>query len=118
MHYAMVYELKTDGYRTGLVIEAPIDEGKVYRLGQRDSGGCVRLSPDHAKQLFNKVRNSTRGRVPVFAVNRRGSTDLSGKAKRNKAGKLILQDGYRALLIVENYDGEDDVVGSISDYNR
>lgn len=112
MHFAMFYDVKVDKYPTGLAIHAAIGEEKVNRLGRRDSGGCIRLDPRHAEELFNRVRNTTRGRVPVFRVDERGTTDLRGNIERTKAGRPVLRDGYRALLLVENYGGEDVVLGS------
>jgi L,D-transpeptidase catalytic domain len=118
MHHAMFLDLKTHGYRTGVAIHEAVGEDKVYMLGRRDSAGCIRLSPEHAKQLFDKVQNTTHGRIPVIATDERGSTSTTGKAKRTKSGKLVLRSGYRALLVVENYDGEGEVVSSATDYGH
>ncbi len=118
MHYAMFYDLQTNGNLTGLAIHAAMGAEKIRRLGKRDSAGCVRLSPSHAKELFFKIRNTTQGRVPAFAKNERGSTDRWGKAERDHAGSLVLQDGYKAILFVENYDGRDDLAGPVVAYTN
>ena len=97
---------------------AAVGKDKIRRLGRRDSAGCIRLAPKNAKELFYKIRNTTQGRVPAFAQNERGSTDRWGRAQRDEAGTLILQDGYRALLFVENYDGRDEVVGPVVAYTH
>jgi lipoprotein-anchoring transpeptidase ErfK/SrfK len=118
MHYAMFYDLTNNGTQSGLAIHAAVGADKIRRLGRRDSAGCIRLAPKNAKELFYKIRNTTQGRVPAFAVNERGSTDRWGKAQRDEGGTLILQDGYRALLFVENYDGRDEVIGPIVSYSH
>ena len=118
MHYAMFYDLTNNGKQSGLAIHAAVGKDKIRRLGRRDSAGCIRLGPKNAKELFYKIRNTTQGRVPAFAVNERGSTDRWGKAQRDEGGTLILQDGYRALLFVENYDGRDEVIGPIVSYSH
>ena len=118
MHYAMFYDLQTNGAKSGIAIHAAIGQSKIDRLGKRDSAGCIRLAPRNAKELFYKVQNTTRGEVPVLAVNDRNSTDRWGKAERNDAGALVLQDGYRALLYVENFDGRKETVGPVVAYTH
>ena len=118
MHHAMFLDLKTHGFGTGVAIHEAVGADKVDRLGRRDSAGCIRLSPEHAKELFDKVHGTTRGRIPVIGVDARGSTDTSGKIQRNKAGKPIFRNGYRALLIVEDYDGDGDVLSSADEYTH
>jgi len=118
MHYAMFYDMLTNGNRSGIAIHAAIGQSKIDRLGRRDSAGCIRLSPRNAKELFLKVQNTTRGEVPVLSMNDRKSTDRWGKAERNEAGSLVLQDGYRALLYVENFDGRQETVGPVVAYTH
>ncbi|NOT40870.1 MAG: L,D-transpeptidase family protein [Alphaproteobacteria bacterium] len=118
MHYAMFYDLKNNGNASGLAIHAAMGKNKVRRLGKRDSAGCVRLSPANAKELFFKIKNTTKGRVPSFAVNENGSTDRWGKVEKTADGTLMLQDGYRAVLLVENFDGRDEVVGPVVAYTN
>jgi lipoprotein-anchoring transpeptidase ErfK/SrfK len=118
MHYAMFYDLMNNGNQSGLAIHAAVGGDKIRKLGRRDSAGCVRLAPKNAKELFYKVRNTTQGRVPMLAVNERGSTDRWGRAQLDDTGALRLQDGYRALLFVENYDGRDELVGPVVAYTH
>jgi lipoprotein-anchoring transpeptidase ErfK/SrfK len=118
MHYAMFYDLMNNGRQSGLAIHAAIGADKVRRLGRRDSAGCVRLSPKSAKELFYKVRNTTQGRVPVLALNDRGSTDRWGRVQHDETGTMLLQDGYRALVFVENYDGRDELVSPVVAYTN
>lgn len=118
MHYAMFYDLMNNGNQSGLAIHAAIGADKIRKLGRRDSAGCVRLAPKAAKELFYKVRNTTQGRVPVLAINERGSTDRWGRVAYDPAGSMLLQDGYRAVLFVENYDGRDELVGPVVAYTH
>ncbi len=118
MHYAMFYDLMNNGRQSGLAIHAAIGADKVRKLGRRDSAGCVRLSPKNAKELFYKVRNTTQGRVPVLALNDRGSTDRWGRVQHDENGTMLLQDGYRALVFVENYDGRDDLLNPVVAYTN
>ena len=115
MHYAMFYDLQNNGNMSGLAIHAA-HGSKVARLGRRDSAGCVRLSPANAKELFYKVKSTTKGRVPSLSINQNGSTDRWGRVEKTADGTILLQDGYRALLLVENYDGRDEVVGPVVSY--
>jgi len=116
MHYAMFYDMMNNGRQTGLAIHAAIGKSKIDRLGRRDSAGCVRLAPKNAKELFYKVQTATRGRVPVLAVNERGSTDRWGRVQRDETGAMMLQDGYRAVLFVENFDGREEISGPVVAY--
>jgi lipoprotein-anchoring transpeptidase ErfK/SrfK len=118
MHYAMFYDLMNNGRQSGLAIHAAIGDDKIRRLGKRDSAGCIRLSPKHAKELFYKIRNTTQGRVPAFALNEKGSTDRWGAVVRDETGVMMLQDGYRAVLLVENYDGRDEIMGPVVAYTN
>jgi lipoprotein-anchoring transpeptidase ErfK/SrfK len=118
MHHAMFYDLKNNGNLSGLAIHAAVGASKIRKLGKRDSAGCIRLSPKNAAELFYKIKNTTKGRVPSFALNERGSTDRWGRIELDAAGTPILQDGYRAVLLVENYDGRDEIAGSVVAYTN
>jgi hypothetical protein len=116
MHYAMFYDLLNNGHQAGLAIHAVSGKDKIERLGRRDSAGCIRLAPKNAKELFYKVRNTTQGRVPVLALNERGSTDRWGRVEVDETGAMVLQDGYRALVFVENFDGRDELMSPVVAY--
>jgi lipoprotein-anchoring transpeptidase ErfK/SrfK len=118
MHYAMFYDLMNNGRQSGLAIHAAVGKSKIRRLGKRDSAGCIRLDPKHAKELFYKIQNTTRGQVPVLAMNERQSTDRWGRVLRDEAGAVLLQDGYRAVVFVENYDGREEIVGPVVAYTN
>jgi hypothetical protein len=116
MHYAMFYDLLNNGHQAGLAIHAVSGKDKIEALGRRDSAGCIRLAPKHAKELFYKVRNTTQGKVPVLALGERGSTDRWGRVEVDETGAMILQDGYRALVFVENFDGRDELMSPVVAY--
>jgi lipoprotein-anchoring transpeptidase ErfK/SrfK len=116
MPYAMFFDMRRNGYPTGLAIHAAASASKIARLGRRDSGGCVRLSPKNAKELFYKIKNTTAGMVPIFAE-QRGSTDRWGKVARDGNGNIRLTEGYKALLMVEDFDGRG-MVGPVVAYTH
>jgi hypothetical protein len=116
MHYAMFYDFLNNGRQSGLAIHAVSGQDKIRKLGRRDSAGCIRLAPKQAKELFYKVRNTTQGRVPVLAVNERGSTDRWGRVEVDETGTMLLQDGYRVLVFVENFDGRDELMSPVVAY--
>ncbi len=118
MPYAMFYDLQNNGNMSGLAIHAVVGRSKIARLGRRDSAGCVRLSPANAKELFFKIKNTMKGRVPSLVINENGSTDRWGRVEKAADGTMMLQDGYRAVLLVENYDGRDEVVGPVVAYTN
>ena len=118
MHHAMFYDLMNNGRVSGLAIHAAIGKDKIKALGKRDSAGCIRLSPQHAKELFYKIRNTTQGRVPVLEVNERGSTNRWGRVQHDEAGTMMMQDGYRAVLFVENFDGREEIMGPVVAYTN
>jgi lipoprotein-anchoring transpeptidase ErfK/SrfK len=105
MPFAMFFDLEYDHIPTGYAIHAAGIAADAEALGTRASAGCVRLHPEHAKQLFEKIRKEMWGKIPVFAYdNETNSTSLTGEAKRNKSGKLVFRKGYKVLLIVEDFD--------------
>ena len=118
MHYAMFYDLMNNGAQSGLAIHAAVGASKIARLGKRDSAGCIRLSPKNAAELFYKVRNTLKGRVPVLAMNEKGSTDRWGRVQHDQSGAMMLQDGYRAVLFVENFDGREGISGPVVAYTN
>lgn len=68
--------------------------GTEGKLGQRASGGCVRMHPDKAPLLFKAVLSAGKGLVP--AMNR------DGTLAKTKAGDTIRKIAYKTLYIVEN----------------
>lgn len=104
MPWTMFFDWIENGHQTGYAIHAA-GRSKVKQLGTRASGGCVRLSPENAKLLFNTIRKSYAGLVPVFAMSG-DSTSTVGRPARLADGSMELTYGYRVLLHIEDYAGE------------
>lgn len=68
--------------------------GTENKLGQRASGGCVRMHPDKAPIIFKAVQQAGQGLIPV--INR------DGTLARTAAGDIIRKIGYKTLYIVQN----------------
>jgi lipoprotein-anchoring transpeptidase ErfK/SrfK len=107
MPYAMFFNWEQNGYQTGLAIHAA-SGGDINLLGQRASAGCVRLAPENARLLFNLIRGQYKGLAPKFAYDKRTATmDNNGLLLHDKNGKIVFGDGYKVLVFVENYGGDD-----------
>ena len=92
------------GRQTGVALHSA--SSHVAELGSRASGGCVRLPPEKAAELFERFRASEQGMVPVFAydaAHRRTSGD--GVILHDTSGRPVLTPGYRVLLFIEDYPG-------------
>jgi lipoprotein-anchoring transpeptidase ErfK/SrfK len=112
MPYAMFFNWEQNGYQTGLAIHGASGED-VALLGQRASAGCVRLAPENARLLFNMIRSQYKGEAPKFAYNKRTATMANdGLLLHDKNGKIVYADGYKVLVFIENYGG-DDVVAAL-----
>jgi lipoprotein-anchoring transpeptidase ErfK/SrfK len=106
MPYAMFFNWVHDGDQTGLAIHGASGEDLAL-LGTRASAGCIRLAPENAKELFNLVRTKYKGEVPRFAYDTKTSTmSNDGILWHDRNGNLRLTNGYRVLVIVENFGGE------------
>lgn len=70
--------------------------GTENKLGQRASGGCVRLHPNVAPVIYKAVQDAGQGLVPVIARN--------GDLKKTPAGDTIRKIGFKTLVIVENVE--------------
>jgi len=68
--------------------------GTEGKLGQRASGGCVRMHPNYAPVIFKAVSAAGMGLIPK--INRDGTV-----AKTSK-GDIIREQGYKTLVIVQN----------------
>ncbi len=104
MPNAMFFNWQRGGIQTGLAIHAATGDD-VARLGQRASAGCVHLSPENARTLFNLVKAEYRGQVPRFAIDASDTMSSKGKFSRRADGSLRMADGYRVLIDIENYGG-------------
>lgn len=104
MPFAMFLNATIKGRQTGVALHSATTH--VAELGSRASGGCVRLPPEKAAELFERFRASEQGMVPVFAYDaphRRTSGD--GVILHDTSGRPVLTPGYRVLLFIEDYPG-------------
>jgi L,D-transpeptidase catalytic domain len=105
MPNAMFFDWRIEGRTSGLAIHGTDDEG-VKELGQRASHGCIRLSPENARTLFELIRDNYRGRVPVFSVDpRTGTMSTTGDFVRDEAGDVKMTRGYKVLVYIEDFGG-------------
>ncbi|HKY19070.1 MAG TPA: L,D-transpeptidase [Rhizomicrobium sp.] len=103
MPHAMFFDWTYKGKRTGLAIHAA--SGKdIAKLGSRASGGCVHLAPENAATLYGLVQ-SYRGEAPRPAHQTNGTSNR-GVFLSNDTGALKLADGYRVLVMIEDYGGD------------
>jgi hypothetical protein len=106
MPYAMFLNWVTNGTPTGLAIHAAVGN-EISKLGARASSGCIRLPPEAARTLFMLVRAHYRGLAPRFAIDPRTRTmSNDGVLLRNARGDVELARGYKVLVFIENYGGE------------
>jgi lipoprotein-anchoring transpeptidase ErfK/SrfK len=112
MPYAMFFNWQVGGQQTGLAIHAAHGPD-VALLGSRASAGCVRLAPENAAMLFNLIKTQYRGLAPRFAVDRRTATmSNQGLLMHDEQGRIQLAEGYKVLVFIENYGG-DNVVAAV-----
>ena len=106
MPYAMFFNWQQGGLQTGLAIHGATGDD-VALLGQRASAGCVRLAPENAALLFNLIKTQYRGLAPRFAIDRRtASMSNDGLLMHDALGRVQYADGYKVLVFIENYGGE------------
>jgi lipoprotein-anchoring transpeptidase ErfK/SrfK len=106
MPHAMFFNWIDHGYQTGLAIHgaAPQD---IKFLGARSSAGCIHLAPQNAALLFNLIRTQYKGQVPKFAYDKHTATMANdGVLMHDSKGNLEMANGYKVLVYIENYDGE------------
>lgn len=109
MPWAMFWDAEFEHKLTGYAIHGAGTEEDVANLGERASAGCIRLHPEHARELFLKIQAEAWGRVPAFVYDEEtDSTSLKGEAVTRSDGRLVLRRGYKVLLVVENFDGGPD----------
>jgi hypothetical protein len=107
MPYAMFFNWVDRGRQTGLAIHGADGADEIAVLGKRASAGCVRLAPENAKTLFQLIRGRYYGLAPRFAYDRRtGTMSNDGILLHDPTGHVQLADGYKVLVFIENYGGE------------
>ncbi|MEI9888045.1 MAG: L,D-transpeptidase family protein [Rhizomicrobium sp.] len=96
-------------YRTkmsGVALHAAIGGHERAMIGRRASGGCVRLPIAKANRLYHRFLAESRGQVPVFTFDEaRGTTNTAGTAAHDPTGNIVLADGLKVLVVIENYAG-------------
>lgn len=112
MPYAMFFNYMERGYQSGIAIHS---SGNTHAalLGQRASAGCIRLGPQQAEMLFRLVKKHFKGDVPRFVMDENTQTmSKTGTLARTDAGEVDRFAGYRVLVMVENYGGENNLMVS------
>ena len=105
MPYAMFFNWENQGYQTGLAIHAATGND-IAKLGDRASAGCVHISPEHAKLLYQLIRGDYKGQVPRFAYDKTSHTMSNhGAMMRDAKGNLMMADGYKVLVDIEDFSG-------------
>jgi lipoprotein-anchoring transpeptidase ErfK/SrfK len=106
MPYAMFFNWVDHGTATGLAIHGTSVDGEGL-LGMRASAGCIRLSKDNARTLFNIIKENFKGQAPKFAFDKYSSTLMNnGLLVHDSAGNVELTPGYSVLVYVDDYGGE------------
>ncbi len=102
MPHAMFFDWDYRHRKTGYAIHAA-GRSTERRLGRRASGGCVRLSRAHAKQLFERIRSGRyNGDIPEFPFDEtEGLTARDGRLVRDENGQPVLKSGYKVLLVID-----------------
>jgi hypothetical protein len=111
MPWAMFLNYTIHGHLAGVALHSGI--GHVAMLGQRASGGCVRMPPEKAEYYFRKFKAEEYGQVPVFAFDG-DTTAKDGRLARDMTGKPQMTEGYKVLLIIQDYPGGPALVALLS----
>jgi hypothetical protein len=107
MPWAMFLNYSYRTQMSGVALHAAIGRRELADLGHRASGGCVRLPLDKANALYHRIKATMGGSVPVFAFDEeRGTTSTSGEMLRDEAGNVIVASGYRVLVVIDSYPGD------------
>ncbi len=106
MPFAMFFDYDYRTRKSGYAIHAASRRYERF-LGRRASGGCVRLSLAHAEELFERVREGYEGYVPDFPRHPvSGYTRKDGVMMRDDEGRLVVEPGYRVLLVIDDLEQE------------
>ena len=113
MPNAMFLDAVIHGRQTGVALHSA--SVHTAELGHRASGGCVRLPPDKAAELFDRFQAEERGMVPIFAFDAaRNRTSGDGAVLRDRDGHPILTPGFKVLVFIEDYDGAPALVAIVA----
>lgn len=105
MPNSMFFNWQDHGVQTGLAIHGVTDAPSIAALGHRASAGCIQISLGASRQLFNFITGDFEGNVAQFAYDKKKrTTSNAGKFARGADGKLVMADGYRVLIIVDDLE--------------
>jgi hypothetical protein len=105
MPFAMFFDWVQRGRPSGLAIHAATKDD-IAALGTRASAGCIRLAPEAAEKLFTLIRSQYRGLAPRFAIDHHtGTMSNDGLVMHDAKGDVQLSEGYKVLVVIENYGG-------------
>lgn len=105
MPYAIFFDWQTQGRPSGLAIHGSDSKGE-QDLGKRASHGCIRLSTENARILFEMITTQYKGRVPKFRIDPdTGTMSTKGVLVRDENGKVKMTPGYKVLVFIEDYGG-------------
>ncbi|MFZ4404699.1 MAG: L,D-transpeptidase [Pseudobdellovibrionaceae bacterium] len=96
LHYSNLWKVDMKNsifFKDGIAMHAALP-AKEPLLGQRDSGGCVRVLEKDSQIIFNLVAAAGQGPVPLI--------DRSGRLRRGKDGNVKQDLRYRTLVIVDD----------------
>jgi lipoprotein-anchoring transpeptidase ErfK/SrfK len=113
MAWAMFLDYTLRGRQVGIALHSAGPH--IADLGHRASGGCVRLPPEKASELYHRFQAEERGMVPVWAFNSASNTTSTmAEMVRGPAGQPLMQEGYKVLLVIEDYPGGPALVAVLS----
>ncbi|MFZ4404147.1 MAG: L,D-transpeptidase [Pseudobdellovibrionaceae bacterium] len=98
MPYAVFFDTKN-----GIAMHEVPPKG-FLGLGTRRSGGCIRLHPETAQNLFERIEKTRGSAVPVIGRDGKPELDSNGKVVYRNYGFLNGQKigAYSALIIVQD----------------
>ena len=105
MPWAMFLNATIRGRQTGIALHSS-GNAHAELLGSRASGGCVRLPPEKAAELFHRFQAEEQGSVPLFAFDSaHNRTSGEGALVHDSYGKPVIVAGFRVLVFIEDYPG-------------
>ena len=71
--------------------------------------------PDMADALYHRFQSQERGEVPVLTfAQTRGTTSVAGDMVRDAEGRPEMKNGYKVLLLIQDYPGGAALVAVLS----
>lgn len=105
MPHAMFLDYSYRTVKSGVALHAAVGKA-VDRLGNRDSGGCIRMPPDKAAALFDQLQNGYVGQVPTLVFDEdAGTTNRRGLMVKDRTGNAVLKPGRKVVVVVDAEPG-------------